>query len=108
MSVSHGCPAISPSGTLLSSIPSFATAVDGTRTAATPATTVMTLMPAIQPPRRVGSRRSAHRACDPQRVCLRDMRLEPQQHLAAPPEQRVGREPRGVALHLAVAVAIHE
>src|SRR6185437_151871 len=52
--------------------------------------------------------RSVHRLGDPQRFGLRDVRLEPQQQVAAPPEQGVGGQPRRVALHLAVPVLVHE
>src|SRR6185312_12122389 len=55
-----------------------------------------------------GSLALMHRARDPERVGLRDVRLEPQQQAALPPQQRVGGEPRRVALHLAVPVLVHE
>src|SRR5436190_7701111 len=107
MFVSHGWPAARPSGSELSSSPSFAKALDGIRTAAMRATAAMAFMPLLQLARPAGSR-SAHRARDAQRVGLGDLRLEAQEQVAAPPQQRVRREPRRVALHLSIAIPVHE
>src|SRR3954468_9230275 len=107
MFVSQGWPAARPSGSELSSSPSFAKALDGTRTAAMRATAAMAFMPLLQLAWPAGSR-SAHRARDAQRVGLRDVRLESQQQVAPPPQERVGGQPRRVALHRAVAISVHK